>query len=98
MLAAIYHAKKLRLFPESDTIFFCNHEFTTDLINQSLAAFDTSPWDAQPFGQETQVVQQRTAMCALRLFVLLLVDDTFFASGSGRCPNFTFLKVYCSFF
>jgi hypothetical protein len=78
MLAAVYHAKKLRLFPESDTIFFCNHEFTTDLINQSLAAFDTSPWDAQPFGQETPVVQRRTIKCALRLFVLLLVDDAFF--------------------
>jgi hypothetical protein len=78
MLAAVYHAKKLRLFPESDTLFFCNHEFTTDHINQSLAAFDTSPWDTQPVGQETQVVQRRTVMCALRLFVLLLVDDAFF--------------------
>jgi hypothetical protein len=45
MLAAVYHAKKLRLFPETDTLFFFNHKFTTDLINQSLAAFDISPWD-----------------------------------------------------
>jgi hypothetical protein len=45
VLAAVYHAKKLRLFPKSDTLFFFKHKFTTDLINQSLAAFDTSPWD-----------------------------------------------------
>jgi hypothetical protein len=78
MIAAVYHAKKLRLFSESDTLFFFNHKFTTDLINQSLAAFDTSPWDRRTFGQETQVVQQRTILCALCLFVLLLVDDEFF--------------------
>ena len=78
MLAAAFHAKKLRLFPESDTLFFCNHHFTTDLINQALASYNTSPWDTQPVGQETQVVQRRTVSCALRLFVLLLVDDAFF--------------------
>ena len=78
MLAAVYNAKKLRLFPESDTLFFCNHQFTTDLINQSLASYDTSPWDTQPVGQETQVVKRRTVSCALRLFVLLLVDDGYF--------------------
>lgn len=78
MLAAAYHAKKLRLYPESDTLFFCNHEFTTDLLDQALAAFDTSPWDTQPVGSESQVVQRRTVTCALRLFVMLLVDDCFF--------------------
>jgi hypothetical protein len=78
MLAAAYHAKRLRLYPESDTLFFCNHEFTTDLLDQALAAFDTSPWDTQPVGSESQVVQRRTATCALRLFVLLFVDDCFF--------------------
>jgi hypothetical protein len=57
MLAAMYHIKKLHLFPESGMLFFFNHKFTTNCINQSLAAFDTSPWDREPFGQETQVVQ-----------------------------------------
>jgi len=78
MLAAVYHAKRLSLFPKTDTFCFCNRAFSTNLVNEALAAFDMTPWNTQPIGQETQVVQRRTVMCALRLFVLLLVDDNFF--------------------
>ena len=78
VLAAVYHAKKLRLYPETETLFVCRHEFTTSLLDQALANIDTSPWDTQLVGQETQVLHRRTVACGLRLFVLLLADDVFY--------------------
>jgi hypothetical protein len=77
-LAAAYHAKKLQLYPETETMFVCHHEFTTALLDQALANVDTSPWDKQLVGQETQVLHWRTVACGLRLFVLLLADNVFY--------------------
>ena len=78
LLAVVYHAKKLRLYPESETVFICEREFKADLIDQALSKIDTSPWDKQKIGQEIQVQQRRTSSCVLRLFTLLIVDDVFF--------------------
>jgi hypothetical protein len=90
MLAVAFHAKKLHLYPESETLFVCNYKFATDLLDQALANIDTSPWDTQPIGQqETVTTCCRTTACALRLFVLLLVDDALFdrlINESARGP------------
>jgi hypothetical protein len=68
MLAAVFHATKLQLYPESETLFVCNHEFTTVLVDQALANIDTSPWDTQPIGQETNILQCQTTGCVLCFF------------------------------
>jgi hypothetical protein len=78
MLSVAFHAKKLQLYPETDTLFVCKHKFTTDFLDQALAKFDTSPWANQPIGQETQAIVRRQTACGLHLFVFLLVDDKFF--------------------
>ena len=78
VLAIAFQAKKYRLYPDSETLFLCHQEFTTDLLDQALAGFDTSAWEVLPVGQEVQVIHRKTPTCALRLFVLLLVDDSFY--------------------
>jgi hypothetical protein len=47
VLATVYHAKKLQLYPETETLFVCHQEITMSLLDQALANVDTSPWDTQ---------------------------------------------------
>ena len=77
MLAAAFHAKKLRLFPESDTLFFCNHEFTTDLINQALASYDKSPWESKAQDSDDEddnALKNRMKSASRRVFARILEE------------------------
>ena len=58
------------------------------MVTESLASYDTTPFD--DIGASTQVVQRRTPVCVLHLFIILLVDDVFFGrllneSAAGPC-------------
>ena len=65
-----------------ETLDFCGHEFTTDNVTdnliESFASFDTTPFDKENESVAvTQVVQRRTPVCALHLFVPFLLMKIF---------------------
>eukprot|EP00544_Gedaniella_sp_CCMP2646_P006840 CAMPEP_0202497368 /NCGR_PEP_ID=MMETSP1361-20130828/22606_1 /ASSEMBLY_ACC=CAM_ASM_000849 /TAXON_ID=210615 /ORGANISM="Staurosira complex sp., Strain CCMP2646" /LENGTH=236 /DNA_ID=CAMNT_0049128951 /DNA_START=258 /DNA_END=966 /DNA_ORIENTATION=+ len=79
MLAACFFAKKRSVYPKTKTFWFCNHEFTTSFVDDALAMVNTTPWNQQPIVQHQEVLCRRTATCPLRLFVMLIAHDPFWA-------------------
>ena len=58
MLAVAYHSKKHGVFPKTNTVWFCGHEFASASVTDALAQFDTSPWDQHAIVQHTDVLRK----------------------------------------
>jgi hypothetical protein len=76
-----FRAHKLSWFPTNEeTFFFSNIEFTTSILVDSLRScdYDLTPDAVPEAGATRTVTDRRTMACALRLFLIIIVDDEFY--------------------